>query len=57
MSHKIFDNDLVTIRKSKVTLTFNKPIYVRICIIILKINMLLTTQDYYSLIQRFNIRN
>ena len=56
MSHKIFDNDLVTIRKSKVTLTFNKPIYVRICIIILKINIL-TTQDYYSLTQRFNIRN
>ena len=25
MSHKIFDNDLVTIRKNKVTLTHNKP--------------------------------
>ena len=27
MSHKIFNNDLVTIRKSKVTLTLNKPAY------------------------------
>ena len=25
MSHKIFDNDLVAIPKSKVTLTLNKP--------------------------------
>ena len=25
MSHKIFDNDLVAIRKSKVTLAINKP--------------------------------
>ena len=28
MSPKIFDNDLVAIRKSKVTLTVNKPAYV-----------------------------
>ena len=28
MSHKIFDNDLVAIRKSKVILTLNKPAYV-----------------------------
>ena len=28
MSQKIFDNNLVTIRKSKVTLTLNKPAYV-----------------------------
>ena len=32
MSHKIFDNDLVAIPKSKVTLTLNKPVYVRMCI-------------------------
>ena len=25
MSHKIFDNDLVAIRKNQVTLTLNKP--------------------------------
>ena len=29
---KIFDNDLVAIRKSKVTFTLNKPAYVRMCI-------------------------
>ena len=55
---KIFDNDLVAIRKSKITLTFNKPAYVGMCIldlnkllcisfimILLKINKV-TTQDY-----------
>ena len=29
---KIFDNDLVEIRKSKLILTLNKPAYVRTCI-------------------------
>ena len=33
MSQKIFDNDLVAIRKNKVTLTLNKPAYVGICIL------------------------
>ena len=33
MLHKIFDNDLVTIHKSKVTLTLNKPAYVGMCIL------------------------
>ena len=55
---KIFGNDLVAIRKSKITLTFNKPAYVGMCIldlnkvlcisfimILLKINKV-TTQDY-----------
>ena len=28
MSHKIFDNDLVVIRKSKVTLTLSKTVYI-----------------------------
>ena len=28
MSHKIFENDLVAIRKNKVTLTLNKPAYI-----------------------------
>ena len=32
MSHKIFDNDLVVIRKNKVTLTLNKPAYIGIYI-------------------------
>ena len=31
--NKIFDNDLVTIRKSKVTLTLNKPAYTGMCIL------------------------
>ena len=33
ISHKIFDNDLVAIRKNKVTLTLNKPAYIVICIL------------------------
>ena len=60
MSYKIFDNDLVTMRKKKVTLTLNKPAYIGMCIlelskvlitnsimITLKINTV-TSQDYYS---------
>ena len=37
MSHKIFDNDLLVIRKSKVTLTLNKPEYIGMCILELSI--------------------
>ena len=33
MSHKIFDNNLVAIGKSKVSLKLNKPAYVIICIL------------------------
>ena len=39
MSHKIFDNDLVAIRKNKVTLTLNKPSCIGICILELSINV------------------
>ena len=61
MSQKIFDNNLVAIRISKVTLTLNKQAYVGMCIldlskyccmdsimITLKIDMV-TIQDYYLL--------
>ena len=33
MSEKIFENDLVVIRKSKVALTRKKPAYTGICIL------------------------
>ena len=33
MSHKMSDQDLVTIRKSKVTLKLNKSAYIRMCIL------------------------
>ena len=47
MSHKIFDNNLVAIRKSNITLTFNKPAYVRKCILNLsKVLMYETHYDY-----------
>ena len=32
ISHKIFDNDLVTIRKKKVTLMLKSPAYIGMCI-------------------------
>ena len=59
MSHKILDNNLVAIRKSKIALTLKKPAYIGMCILDLtkvlmyefhydyiKINMA-KTQDYY----------
>ena len=33
MSHKILDINLLAIRKNKVTLTFNKPAYIGMCIL------------------------
>ena len=33
MSNKIFDNDLVRIRKIKVTLTLNKAAYIGMCVL------------------------
>ena len=33
MSHKIFDNNLVAINKSKVALKLNKPSYIEMCIL------------------------
>ena len=58
VSHKIFDNKLVAIRKSKVTLTLNKPACIGMCILELSkvlyefhydyIKNMVTTQDYYS---------
>ena len=60
MSHKIFDNNLVVIRKSKVVLKINKPAYIGMCILevskilmyefhydYIKLNMI-TNQYYYS---------
>ena len=47
MSQKIFDNDLVAIRKSKVALTLNKQAYVGMCILDLsKILMYEFHHDY-----------
>ena len=33
MSHKIFDNDLVLIRKIKLALKLNKPAYIGMCML------------------------
>ena len=50
MSHKIFDNDSVAIRKNKVTLTLNKPTYIGICI--LELSKVLMHEFHYE-----NIKN
>ena len=46
MSHKIFDSDLVGIRKTKVTLTLNKPAYIGMCI--LDISKVLMHEFHYD---------
>ena len=47
MTHKIFDNDLVAIHKSKVTLSLNKPAYVGIFILdLIKVLMYQFHYDY-----------
>ena len=47
MSHKIFDNDLVAIRKGKVILTLNKPAYIGMCFLELsKVLMYECRYDY-----------
>ena len=49
MSHKIFDNDLVTIRKSKLALTLNKPAYIWISI--LELSKVLMYDFHYDYIE------
>ena len=49
MSHKIFDNDLVAIRKSKVTLTLNKPAYIGTWI--LELSKVLMYEFHYDYIK------
>ena len=49
MSQKIFDNDSFVIWKSKITLTFNKPAYVDMCI--LDLGKVLMYKFYYDYIK------
>ena len=49
MSYKIFDNNLVAIRKSKVTLKFNKPVYIGMCI--LELSKVLMYEFHYNYIK------
>ena len=48
-SHKIFDKNLVVIRKSKVSLILNKPGYIEMCI--LKLSKVLMYQFHYDYIK------
>ena len=49
MSHKTFDNDLVAIRKNKITLTLNKPLYMGMCI--LDLSKVLMYEFHYDYIK------
>ena len=49
MSQNIFDKNLVAVRKSKVTLTLNKPAYVGMCI--LDLSKVLMYEFHYSYIK------
>ena len=49
MSHKIFDNNLVAISKSKLALRPNKPAYTGMCI--LKFSKVLMDEFYYDCIK------
>ena len=49
MSHKIFDNNLVAIRKSKLALKFNKPVYIEMCIF--ELSKVLMYEFHYDYIE------
>ena len=49
MLHKILNNNLVAMRKSKVTVMLNKPVYVGMCI--LKLSKVLMHQFCYDYIK------
>ena len=49
MSYKIFDNDLVAIRKNKVNLTLKKPAYIGMCI--LELSKVLMYKFHYGYIK------
>ena len=49
MSHKIFDNNLVAIRKSRLAWKSNKPAYIRMCI--LKLSNVLMHEFHYDYIK------
>ena len=49
MLHKIFENNLIAILKSKVALKLNKPAYIGMCI--LELSKVLTYEFYYDYIK------
>ena len=49
MSHEILDNNLVAICQNKITLTFNKPAYVGMCI--LNLSKVLMYESHYDYIK------
>ena len=52
MSHKIFDNTLVSISKIKLTLKLNKPAYIGMCI--LELSKVIMYEFHYNYIKNKN---
>ena len=55
MLHKLFDNDLLALRKKKYILTLNKTAYIRMCI--LELSKVLNYEFYYDYIKNKYINN
>ena len=55
MPQKIFDNDLVAIRKTKVTLTLSKSAYVEMCM--LNLSKVLMYKFHYDYIKNKYVNN
>ena len=55
MSHKLFDNDLLALRKKKNILTLSKTAYIRMCI--LELSKVLNYEFYYDYIKNKYINN
>ena len=53
MLHKIFDNNFVAIRKSKIALKLNKPAYIGMCI--LELSKVLMYEFHYDYVKKKNI--
>ena len=51
MSHKMFDNNLVAIRKSKLSLKLNKRAYIGVCI--LELSKVLIHEFHYDYINKY----
>ena len=46
MSHEIFDINLIALRKSKLALKLNKPVYIRICF--LELSKIIMYEFHYA---------
>ena len=48
MAYKMFDNNLVEMRKSKLSLKLNEPTYIRMCILVLILSKVSMYKFHYN---------